>query len=189
MPGWDEGSLSEPQRRWFASLRETLERETGRSLQDWAALARACPESRPRARLAWMKATYGLGQNRAALVLAEAFPSETTASQGGDPLWRDPAARAARDAVHAAVEGVEGLVVGPRKGFTAFSRRLQFAAVRPLKAGVRLGLAVRPEADPRLSPRGRESWSERLAASLDLAGAEQVDAGVAALLARAAEGA
>ena len=190
MASWDESTLTQAQRKWFASIRENLERETGRSLEDWATLARACPQTRHRARLAWMKATYGLGQNRASTILAAAFPTVEAAPDGEDALWREPAARATRDAVQAIASGLEGVVVGPRKSFTAFSPRRQFAALRPIKAGVRLGLAVPADADPRLTPRAAsESWSERLTSSLDLAEAVQVDEGVASLLRRAAEGA
>ena len=74
-------------------------------------------------------------------------------------------------------------MTGRRKGYTAFSRRYQFAAARPLKSGsVRLGLAVALNLDPRLSPRGNESWSERLTAGLDLAEPEALDGGVADLV-------
>ena len=179
--------LTEQQKRWFASVRDGLERETGRSLDTWAELARTCPETRHRARLAWMKATHGLGQNRASLVLEHAFPSTPgPVETADDPLWADPAARAVFEAVRAETAGLEDVLTGRRKGYTAFSRRYQFAAVRPLAGGAaRLGLAVTPGADPRLSPPGRESWSERLTAVLDLAGPPVVDDGVAALLQQA----
>jgi hypothetical protein len=186
MPRWDDAGLTEQQRKWFASVRANLEAETGRTLQDWTELARACPETGHRGRLAWMKATHGLGQNRASLVLAEAFPTQAAAVEEDDPLWRDPQARAILEAVRTAVAGIEGLVVGARKGFTGFSRRRQFAAARPVRGGVRLGLALPLEADPRLQRRGAESWSERLTSRLDLRSATEVDDGVAALLRRAA---
>ena len=187
MPQWDEAGLTGPQRQWFATLRDNLERETGRDLAAWAELARACPETRHRARLAWMKATYGLGQNRASAILAAAFPDPPAGQDAGDPLWRDPAARAIFDAVLGLANDLPDVVVGRRKGFTAFSRRYQFAAARPSKAGgVRLGLAVPPDAEG-LSPRTpAEPWSERLLSVLDLAGPEQVDAAVAQRLRQAA---
>ena len=183
----DGADLTEQQTRWFAAVREGLERETGRSLEAWAELARACPETRHRARLAWMKATHGLGQNRASLVLEHAFPSAPRpAETAEDPLWADPHARAVFEAVRAATVALEEVLVGRRKGYTALSRRYQFAAVRPLAGGAaRLGLALAPDADPRLSPRGRQSWSERLTAVLDLASPQAVEDGVAALLQQA----
>jgi hypothetical protein len=65
----DPVNLTERQRQWFASVRATLESSTGRSLQDWAEVARRCPETAHRKRLAWMKQTHGLGQNYASVVL------------------------------------------------------------------------------------------------------------------------
>ena len=183
MPQWDPDTLTESQRRWFASVREGLERETGRTMGAWGERARSCPETRPRARLAWMKARYGLGQNRVSLVLAQAFPSEPPPGAADDPLWTEPAARATFEAVREAAGALDGVLTGRRKGYTAFSRRRQFAAARPLKTGaVRLGLALPPDTHGRLAPRSAESWSERLAATLDLAGREAVDEGVRVLL-------
>src|SRR5579875_2020994 len=180
MPQWEEASLTDRQRRWFASVREGLERETGRGLDAWVEIARACPETKHRARLAWMKANHGLGQNRASVVLARAFPGEEpVASTEDDPLWSDPAARNVFEAVSAAATTLEGVLVGRRKGFTAFSRRYQFAAARPLKSGaVRLALAVATDADPRLVPHDGTTGSERLKSMLGLASPEAVDESV-----------
>ena len=189
MPQWDPASLTDQQRRWFAAVRQGLERDTGRTLEDWVGIARTCPETRPRARLAWMKAVHGLGQNRASTVLAEAFPEPAAPSTpGADPLWSDPAARAALQTLAEVATRLDGVVVGPRKGYTAFSRRHQFAAARPTKGGgVRIGLAVPPHLDPRLSPPGREGWSERLTATVDLTPPGAVDAALAELVRQAWE--
>ena len=43
--------LTERQKKWFASVREGLARDTGKSLEEWVAIAQACPETAPRARL------------------------------------------------------------------------------------------------------------------------------------------
>ena len=189
MAPWDPSTLTEPQRKWFASVREGLERDTGRTLQAWVDIARTCPETRPRARLTWMKSMHGLGQNRASVVLADAFPEPPSpAGTGTDTLWADPVAHATFQAVAEAATRLDGVVIGPRKGYTAFSRRYQFAAARPAKGRVRLGLAVPPDLDARLSPRGRETWSERLASTAELGGPEAVDAGLSNLMRRAWEG-
>ena len=84
-----EGAMAEPnlsprQQKCFASVRASLERETGKTLAEWVAIAHACPETGERARLKWMKDNHGLLQNRATHVLAEAFGSKMS--------WRDPAA-------------------------------------------------------------------------------------------------
>jgi len=180
-------TLTEQQRKWLTSVKDGLARDTGRSLEEWAAIARTCPETKPRARLAWMKEQHGLGQNRASLVLSEAFPEANRL--GEDPgalrvvLWTDPASTAILLALEAAVADLDGLVTGQRKGFTAWSRASQFAAAKPIRGGATaLGLALTPDASPRLSPPRNEGWSERLKAKLVLASPAEVDADLKALL-------
>lgn len=183
MAKWAEDTLTEQQRKWFASVRQGLERDTGRSLEDWVEIAKTCPETRHRARLAWFKANHGLAQNRASLVLSAAFPSPSAEEEGDDPLWIDPKARATRDAVEAAVRRLPDVLVGRRKGYTPFSRAYQFAAVRPMKDGtVRLGLAVASETNPRLQPPGREGWSERLKSVAVLSSPAEVNDEIESLL-------
>ncbi|WP_374468198.1 DUF4287 domain-containing protein [Phenylobacterium sp.] len=183
--------LTERQQKWFAAVRAGLERDTGRTLEQWVAIARTCPETRPRARLVWLRERYGLGQNRAATVLAEAFPSDLGWDEPErlrDALWSDPGSRRILEAVEAAVADLPGLTGGQRKGFTAFSRTVQFAALRPVKGGgAMLGVAVEPSADPRLEAPRNESWSERLKARLPLADAAEVDDGLKTLLRQAWE--
>ncbi|TCS15460.1 DUF4287 domain-containing protein [Caulobacter sp. BK020] len=180
------GHLTERQRKWFASVREGLARDTGKSLEDWVAIARTCPETRPRAQLGWLKEHHGLGQNRASYVLSVAFPSERAWDNPDETraaLWTDPASLAILQALETAVAGLDGLVTGQRKGFTAWSREFQFAAAKPVKGGTAvLGLAVAPDASPRLREPKNESWSERLKAKLPLASPAEVDDEVRALL-------
>jgi hypothetical protein len=181
----DPGSLTEQQQKWFASVREGLERETGRTLTQWAELARACPETAHRKRLAWMKERYGLGQNRASLVLNAAFPpaaSWANPAPLADALWADAAARAIHDAVRDAAMALPGTILGQRKGFTAFSRKWQYAAIKPAKQGAVLGLAVDPASDPALQPAARDGWSERLLSRMALTMPADVTPRVAGLL-------
>lgn len=179
--------LTEQQQKWFASLRANLERETGKTLDQWVEIVRSeCKETKPRARAEWLKANYGLGQNRAANIFAVAYPE----SGGWDDaaglraaLWTDPASTGILAAVEAAVADFPGVVTGQRKGYTAWSHKAQFAALRPLKGGQAvLGLAVTPDASPRLAEPKNEGWSERLKAKLALASPAEVDAEIKALL-------
>ena len=179
--------LTEQQRKWFASVKANLERETGKTLDEWVEIVRReCQETRPRARADWLKATYGVGQNRAAAIFSVAFPSE----MGWDDadglraaLWTDPASTAILEAVETAVADFPDLVMGQRKGFTAWSRKAQFAALKPVKGGAAmLGLAVAPDAAPGLLEPRNEGWSERLKAKLPLASPAEVDDAVKALL-------
>jgi hypothetical protein len=181
----DAAFLTERQEKWFASVRDGLERETGRSLSDWAELARACPESAPRKRLAWMKAAHGLGQNRAALVLNAAFPPSASWSNPGalaDVLWSDPMAAAVEAALRRIAMALPDARLGQRKGFTAYSRNFQFAACRPWKRAVVLGLAIEPATHLGLEPAGKDGWSERLLSRIVLDDVDAVTDRVAALL-------
>ncbi|HEV2531287.1 DUF4287 domain-containing protein [Phenylobacterium sp.] len=183
--------LTERQKKWFASVQASLERDTGKTLEQWVTIAHTCPETKPRARAQWLKDNYGLLQNRAMYVLSEAFP----AANGWDEpqalreaLWTDPGSRAIFEAVQAAAAALPGAIIGQRKAFTAFSREFQFAAIKPVKGGkALLGLAIEPAADPRLQPPKTEGWSERLKSKLLLETPGQVDASVAALLKQAWE--
>jgi len=179
-------SMTGRQEKWFASILESLQRETGRTLDEWVAIAKTCPETKPAARKAWFKQVHGLGTNRASIVLGKAFPEKAMWNRPDDlrgELWADTGSRAILEAVEAAVAGLPGLVAAQRKSFTAFSREFQFAAIRPIRGGkASLGLAVPLDADPRLEAPKNESWSERLKSKLLLDNAAQVDASVKALL-------
>ena len=172
-------------------MQASLERDTGKTLDEWVAIARTCPETKPRARTEWLREHHGLGVNRAAHVLSVAFPSEMAGTIAGPlraALWKDPASEAILQKLEAAVAKLPDTVVGQRKSFTAFSRKVQMAAARPVKGGhAMVGFAVTPDADPRLEPRGNESWGDRLKGQMLLTSPDQVDASVEALLKQAWE--
>ncbi len=184
-------SMTARQEKWFASILESMERETGKTLDDWVAVAKTCPQTRPGARKTWFKETHGIGTNRASIILGKAFPETAHWAEPDnlrDALWMDPASRAILEAVEKAVAGFPGLVSAQRKGFTAFSREFQFASVKPLKGGTAiLGLALTPDADARLEPPKNEGWSERLKAKLLLQGPKDVDSPLQVLLSLAWE--
>ena len=183
--------LTEQQQKWAASVRASLETATGRSLDAWKAVMRGCPESSPRARQRWAKEAHGLGQNHYMLVTREmerdAGADSRDADALGAALWRDPGPAEVFRAVEAAAAELPDVVPGQRKGFSTFSRRYAFAAARPVRGAVRLGLALEAGADPRLAPAAREGWSERLTATLLLSSRDEVDDDVAHLLRRAWE--
>lgn len=172
-------SLTEQQKKWMASVRASLESSTGKSMADWVAIARTCPETAPKARQRWFKETHGLGQNYAMMVMMEAAEGagerDPTAMRAA--LWPDPQAAAILETIEAALASLPGLVAGQRKTYNTWSRKFAFAAARPVRGGsVRLGLAVEPGADPRLVPAAKEGWPERLKSTLVLSTPEQVDA-------------
>jgi hypothetical protein len=184
--------LTSRQEKWFSTVQASLERETGKSLAEWVAIARTCPETSHRARLTWFKENHGLLQNRASHVLSEAFGSQMPWDDPDaliDALWTDPASRVIYEAVREKATALADVVVGPRKGFTAFSRNYQFAAAKPVKGGTAiLGLAVQPDADPGLVPRRKsEPLNERLLAIAPLTDAAEVDKRIEGLLRQAWE--
>jgi hypothetical protein len=191
MPDIEAENLTARQKKWFASIRDGLQRETGKSLAEWVEIAKACPETRPRARLKWFKDTHGLLQNRASYVLSEAFPLDAgwdEPTRLRDALWPDPAQRAILEAVETAALKLPKVVAGQRKGYSAWSKTYQFAALRPIKGGgAVLGLALSPEAAPRLEAPKTEGWSERLKARMKLTSAADVTTEVGELLRRAWE--
>lgn len=182
----DDG-LTEQQRKWMASVRASLEASTGKSLAEWVEIARACPETKPKARQRWFKEVHGLGQNYAMMVMMEAAKAAGDSPRDPDALatglWVEPAAKAVFAALQAAAGELPELVTGQRKTYTTWSRAYAFAAARPVKGGVvRLGLAIEPETDPRLLSAAKEGWSERLKSTVVLSRPDEVDAGLGALL-------
>ncbi|WP_183251390.1 DUF4287 domain-containing protein [Brevundimonas basaltis] len=184
--------LTGRQKKWFATVEANFEKQTGRPVAVWVDILKGCPETRPKAQAAWLKATHGIGANHAAYILSAARP---TTEPGWDDaealraaLWADPRSLAILEAIERAAVGVDGIVCGQRKGYTAFSRTVQFAAARPLKGGrALLGLKLEPAASARLtSSARRESWSERLTAVIELDGPGAVDAEIGRLFAQAA---
>ena len=181
------------QQRYFDALRASLERDTGKTLAEWAEIARRCPAAGQRAQLKWLKDKHGLLQNHGIQVLRETF--------GGGSAWEDPqalistlwvdwASRAIFDAVDGAASKLDPVLQTARKGYTAWSREFQFAAVRPLRRGTAmLGLALPADASPRLEAPKNEPWSERLKSRVQIALPAEVDVEIEALLRRAWEGA
>ena len=182
--------LTPQQQKWFASVQSSLERETGKSLAEWVAIARTCPETAHRARLAWFKTNHGLLQNRASYVLSEAFGREMPWDDPVlliDALWTVPAQREIFEALRAKAVALPDTIVGPRKGFTAFSRKYQYAAAKPIKGGgVFLGLAITPDVDPGLAARKKsEPLNERLLGFVTLDSLAAVDGRIEGLLKQA----
>ncbi|RZJ45230.1 MAG: DUF4287 domain-containing protein [Brevundimonas sp.] len=186
--------LTERQKKWFATVEANFEKQTGRPLAVWVdILKKGCPETRPKAQAAWLKASYGIGQNHAAHILSAARPADQMGWDDAEALraalWAEPRSLAILEALERKVAGLEGVISGQRKGYTSFSRAVQFAAIRPLKGGqALLGLKLDPAISPRLSEATRkESWSERLSAVVELDGPGAVNDEIGRLFAQAAD--
>ena len=117
-----DANITERQQKWFASVRGSLEKRTGKSLEQWVAIARTCPETRPRAQIKWFKETHGLLQNGASYVLGEAFHWDMGWGNPDDAraaLWTDPASTAILERVERAALALPEVVATQRKGYTA----------------------------------------------------------------------
>lgn len=185
-----KAALSERQEKWFASIKENMARDTGKSLDAWIAIARTCPETAHKARLAWFKSEHGLLMNRASIVLDAAFGGLGWDQPDAliDALWADDLPRRIFEKIRVSALKIDGASMQARKGYTAFSCQFQFAAARPVKGGVRLGLALAPAHDGRLEQaKPKEGWSERLKSTVTLNRASDVDAGLKSLITAAAE--
>lgn len=179
--------LSERQQKWFASVQASMERDTGKTLDQWVKLARKCPETTPKKRADWLREKYGLGVNRAAQILSAAFPEGPSWNEPEallDQLWREPEGRAIYEAVAKLVrDGFPEAVIGPRKTFVSFSRKIQFAAILPAKGGkAELGLPLPLSESRRLSAMKKRPWAEKHSALLVLSSPKEVDAEVKRLL-------
>ena len=100
-------TLTEQQRKWFASVIASMQTETGKTLEEWVALARTTPETTHGKRVKSFKAEHGLGQNRASVVLMKAFPHEGPASgEAGarQALWKDAGQRTILEAIETRLE-------------------------------------------------------------------------------------
>ena len=167
------------QANWFAKVREGIEDETGKSFAEWVIIARACPETTHKKRLLWFKENHNLGVNRASTILSAAFeeglgwdnPEELL-----NRLWKIPETREIYDEIETYTKSLgSDVIVGPRKTFSGFSRKYQFAAARPVRGRVRLGLSLDPQ-EYGLEPRNKsDSWSERLRSVLVVSAPKEID--------------
>jgi hypothetical protein len=179
--------LTERQQKWFASVEASLERDTGKSIDAWVKIAKKCPETTPRKRTQWFREKYGLGVNRIAHIVSVAFPEGPSWDEPDallDQLWKEKEGRAIYEAVVKLVRKTfPDAVVGPRKTFVSFSRKIQFAGIIPLKGGkAELGLPLPVSASARLSPMKSRPWAEKHTAILVLNAPKDVDAEVKRLL-------
>lgn len=185
--------LTERQKKWFATVQANFETATGRPVAAWVEIMKACPETAPKAQAAWLKAEHGLGQNHAAKVLDACRPADGPGRDEPEALraalWKEAGSLAILEAMERFAGGVDGVISGQRKGYTSFSRAVQFSAMRPLKGGrALLGLKLDPATSARLTPAVRkESWSERLSAVIELDDAAALDGDIARLFAAAAD--
>jgi hypothetical protein len=107
--------------KWIAELKE----KTGRSLDEWVALVKACGPEEPKACRAWLKEVHGLGTNSAWWVAERALPTDDKGIMEDDP----------DSYLQAAEAYVEAMFAGPRAGLRPLFDEL-----------LEVGLGIGPEA-------------------------------------------
>lgn len=174
------------QANWFAKVREGLEQETGRTLEEWIEIARSCPETSHKKRLGWFKEVHGVGLNRASTILGAAFETGLGWDNPDgllDHLWKTPELREIYDAIENYAKSLsDDVIVGPRKTFSGFSRKYQFAAARPVRGKVRLGIAVDPEEHGLEKSKASDSWSDRLTSVIIVSSPDEINEQVKSLI-------
>ncbi len=173
-------NLTPRQEAWFASVKASLERDTGKPLADWVEIVkRDCQETERRKQEAWLKATYGMSMIRAGQIVHALSPEIDPWEDAQNlraALWKDEVSTAILTAFEAVIAGIPDVVATQRKGYSAWSRQVQFAALKPVRGGkASLGIAVPPQSDSRLIPFRNESWSERLKSTCPLTSPTDID--------------
>jgi hypothetical protein len=122
-----------------ASMIAKLASTTGRTLDQWVALARGSGTAKHGTLVAWLKDTHGVTHGYANLIAHTTFKSDASSmAAAGDDLVADMfagdkgALRPIFDAIVAAVHGF-GTDIGeaPKKGYLSLRRSTQFATLHP----------------------------------------------------------
>ena len=172
----------------FATMAENLRTKTGRTLDEWVAIARASGIGAHMALVNHLKAEHGLGHGYANMVVHAANASSSL-SQDDDALV-DAAFDGAKahwrpfyDRLVALVGGFGGDVeLAPKKGYVSLRRKKQFALLMPsTKDRFDIGLALKGE-----EPAGRlelaGSWNAMVSHRVRIAADAEADEQVAGWL-------
>lgn len=181
--------MADPQAE-LATMIANLKDKTGKSLDEWIAVARASGQTKHKALVDWLKAEHGLGHGYANLVAHKTFASDAGSSEDADlmeAMFAGPKAamRPAYDRVAAIVSGLEGAGFAPKKGYVSFRRAKQFGLALPsTKDRLDLGLSLKGvEPSGRLEAAG--SWNGMVTHRVRIASVEEVDGQVEAWLRQA----
>ena len=69
----NDAEIARRYRAWFASIHSQLEASSGKSLEEWAAIAIACPDNTISGRSSWLSSRYGLSPALASKILSAIF--------------------------------------------------------------------------------------------------------------------
>lgn len=134
----------------MAVMLGNLEARTGKPLAEWMAIVEAEGPATRAARMAWLKQTYGLGQNTAMLILGK-MDGSADAYEDGEGLVNGQYAgpKAALRALYEALAGMgrelgADVALKPCRTYVSLVRRSQFAVIQPTtRTRIDLGLSLR----------------------------------------------
>ena len=174
--------MADPQAE-MANMIANLKAKTGKSLDEWLALARTSGQAKHGGLVSWLKAEHGLGHGYANLVAHKTFASDAGSSDDAalmEAMFAGPKAamRPAYDKVAGIVSGLEGVQFAPKKGYVSFRRSKQFGLAQPsTKDRLDLGLSLKGvEPSGRLEAAG--SWNTMVTHRVRIASAQEIDAEV-----------
>jgi hypothetical protein len=184
--------MPESANKWSQGVKANLEAATGKALDEWIRIAKTCPHQDVNDRLNWLRQKHGLKMARAGTVLEAAFG---TSLFGED----DPAAlvdglfgksfadqRTIYDAVAEFAVKLGDVTISPRKSYVPFYRKTQFAALRPSKKGLQIGLAFKAvPRSKRLEPVKNLGGGDRISHAVVLPNSRAFDSEAKALLRQA----
>jgi hypothetical protein len=139
---------SEKLKSYGASMEETMLKATGKTLEEWVAIAKTCPFTKHSEKIKWFKENFGILQNRAILIFSTLEGTQILGSSEPDLLvdqlfLAKPEARKIYDLVayYCQKNFLDG-IISPRKTYVGFQHKYQYAAAIPTKNGLTLGLAL-----------------------------------------------
>jgi hypothetical protein len=171
-----------------ATFEGNIERQTGKSVADWATLANAQNLGRHSDIVSWLKEQHGLSHSHANHVAKRALQSEETEAQAVDRLFsgHKQALRPIYDSIAASIRAIgNDASFAPKKANISVRRKKQFALVQPTtRTRVDLGLILKNESTGGRIEAGA-SFNPMFTHRIRIESAEEVDAELKALLKKA----
>ena len=124
----------------IATMAKNIETQTGRSIADWVAAARASSHAKHGEILKWLKAEHGLGHGYANFLALRTLEAGGPAPAGDDPVERlfTGAKAALRPLYNQLIETVSAfgpdVEVAPKKNNVSLRRAKQFGLLQPSTA-------------------------------------------------------
>ena len=175
----------------MASMIANMKANTGKTLEEWVAIAKKSKPEKHGEIVRLLKAEHGIGHGFANLVAHSARGSLTPTTPDGNPAagQYDGAKAALKPIYDKLVSICEGfgkdVELSPKKGYVSLRRSRQFATIHPSTA-TRVDLGIKLKDVP---PKGRleaaGSWNGMVTHRVRLEKAEDVDAEVKAWLRQA----